>query len=138
MRDVLAEFRTHPEAKSADRFGRRTGRHTVGLLQQRRMQETFITHVGKEANRLEEAEGGLLHEADAARTEYLHPTRNEWTKSILPQLAQLPIAYLAAETGMSERAVGSVLQGKSISHDSNREAYLKALHGWNIEQPLDL
>lgn len=138
MRDVLAEFRTHPEAKSADRLGGRTGRQTIGLLQRRAVQETFISHVGKESNRLEEVEAGLFHETNAARTDYAHPTRNEWTRSILSQLARLPIAHLAAETGMSERAVRSVLQGKSVPHDSNREAYVEALRGWIIEHLLDL
>jgi hypothetical protein len=39
-RDVVAAFRTHPEAKSADAEGRPCGRQTVGLLRRRVVQET--------------------------------------------------------------------------------------------------
>lgn len=54
FRDVIAEFRTHPEAKSADVEGRSCDRRTVGLLKRRVVQETHVSYVGKEANKPKE------------------------------------------------------------------------------------
>lgn len=73
-RDVVREFRTHSEAKSAGADGRACGRQTFGLLWRRVVRETVVAHVGKEANRLEEVEAGArtqsarrLHRVRASR-----------------------------------------------------------------------
>ena len=59
-RDILAEYATHPEAKSADLSGEPCRRPTRGLLKRRAVAVRTVTHIGKEANRLEEAQSGLL------------------------------------------------------------------------------
>jgi hypothetical protein len=85
-RDVVREFRTHPEAKSAGAHGRACGRQTVGLLARRVVQETYVAHVGKEANKLEEVEAGLEQDPESIYTEYHRPDRDEWAAVILPAL----------------------------------------------------
>jgi len=90
MRDVLAEFWTHPESKSADQFGGRSTQQIIGLLHWWQLQETFIAHAGKEANRLKEVDAGLVHDADAVQTEYERPGRSKWDILVLPRLRSLP------------------------------------------------
>ncbi len=85
-RDVLREFRRHPEARSFGPDGRPCDRQTVGLLGRRVVQETYVAHVGKEANKLEEVETGLEQDPEAIYTEYHRPDRDEWTTVILPRL----------------------------------------------------
>jgi hypothetical protein len=58
--DVLARYRTHPEPKSVATNGGR-GRNAVGLLKRRPVTAGSIVGIGKEANRLEEVEAGLVH-----------------------------------------------------------------------------
>jgi hypothetical protein len=58
--DVIRAFRPHPEVENADAEGLPRGRQTVGLLQRRIVQETYVGHVGKEANKLEEVEAVLI------------------------------------------------------------------------------
>ena len=132
MRDVLAEFQTHPEAKSADRFGRRAGRQTVGLLQRRTVKETFIAHVGKEANKLESIEVGFEHDLDAVRTEYPRTGHDHWTAVVLPLLRQADVRTLASETGMSSRQLRNLVAGKARPHPSNQAK----IENWIGRQPL--
>lgn len=109
FRDVIHEFRTHPEAKSCGPEGRPCDRQTVGLLGRRVVQETYIVHVGKEANKLEEVEAGLEQDPEVIYTEYQHPDRNEWRLVVLPMLRQMPQAELAKAAGLSVRRLRDVL-----------------------------
>lgn len=54
LRDVVQEFQTHPEAKSAGINGLACSRRTVGLLGRREVRETYVSHIGKEAKKLKE------------------------------------------------------------------------------------
>ncbi len=51
--EYLAQYRVHPEAKSAGPDGRPCDHDTTGLLQRRHVTPTHIIHTGKESNRLE-------------------------------------------------------------------------------------
>jgi hypothetical protein len=112
-RDVVQTFRVHPEAKSADAEGRPCGRQTVGLLRRRSVQETYMVHVGKEANKLEEVEAGLEQDAEVIYTEYGHPDRDEWTTVILPTLREENLAAFARACNVSERSLYSLVAGVS-------------------------
>lgn len=59
--EVIARYRMHPEAKSLGPVGRPCGKRTVGLLQRRPVTLGELVHIGKETNRLEEVEQGLVH-----------------------------------------------------------------------------
>jgi hypothetical protein len=110
-RDVLADYRYHPEAKSAGPHGRLYTRQTVGLLGRRvvRSIPELTTHVGKESNRLEEVEVGLEHDPVVIYTEYRYPDRDPWRTEVLPVLRQMPQQELAEAAGMSERRLRDVL-----------------------------
>jgi hypothetical protein len=62
--DVIARYRTHPERKSLGLDGLPCGRRTVGLLRRRPVVLGDLVHIGKETNRLEEVEQGLVHDWD--------------------------------------------------------------------------
>ena len=72
-RDVLDEYRMHPEAKSAGPDGEACGPGTVGDLQRRAVHVGRIRYIGKESNQLEDVETGLVHDPDEVSTEYVDP-----------------------------------------------------------------
>lgn len=118
-RDVVREFRTHPEAKSTGPDGEPCGRGTVGLLQRRIVQETYLAHVGKEANKLEEVEAGLEQDPEVIYTEYRRDRMFDWDVEILPVLKRLPAHYLASTTGSSVRTIKAIRNG----HQRPRERF---------------
>jgi hypothetical protein len=126
-RDVVREFRTHPEAKSADAQGRACGRQTAGLLRRRVVQETYLAHIGKEANKLEEVEAGLERDAEAIYAEYQRPHRDGGSAVILPLLRQQNLAALARASGVSERQLRSLVAGRCRPHVRTQTRILHAL-----------
>jgi hypothetical protein len=126
-RDVVREFRTHPEAKSADATGLACGRQTIGLLRRREVQETVVAHVGKEANKLEEVEAGLEHDPETIYTEYRHPERDPWNKLIVPILRQRNLAAIARKTGVSERQLRTLALGRVRPQASTLRRIVSAL-----------
>lgn len=68
--DVLASYPFHPEPKSLGPDGRPCGRRTVGLLRRRPVSPMSVVYIGKEANRLEDREVGLVHDLDAVQADY--------------------------------------------------------------------
>lgn len=97
-----------------------------GLLRRRTMQETYVAHVGKEANKLDEVEAGLEQDPEVIYTEYDHPRRDPWRTLVLPVLRQMPRAELAETAGLSVRRLRDVLtrkacprphhEGRTLSH----------------------
>ena len=69
-RDILAEYATHPESKSADPAGTPCTRRTTGLLERRHVTARTITHIGKEANQLEDVQAGLHARQDDVLNAY--------------------------------------------------------------------
>lgn len=61
-RDVVARYRIHPESKSLGPDGLPCGRRTTGLLRRRPVVLGELDHIGKETNRLEDAEQGMVHD----------------------------------------------------------------------------
>lgn len=71
--DVIARYRVHPEAKSLGPDGRPCGKRTVGLLQRRPVSLGELVHIGKETNRLEDVEQGLVHDWDEVQLVFREP-----------------------------------------------------------------
>jgi hypothetical protein len=67
--DVLREYEFHPGTKSTDAKGKPSGRQTIGLLQRRHIRVGQIIYIGKESNKLEEIELGIVHSAQMGRPE---------------------------------------------------------------------
>src|SRR5439155_10561229 len=69
-RDVLDEYRVHPEPKSLGPDGRPCDRATVGLLSRRPVRAGTASYIGKESHRHEDVEQGLVHRVADVRTTY--------------------------------------------------------------------
>ena len=59
--EVLREYEFHLGAKGADAKGKPSGKQTIGLLRRRHVRVERIIYIGRESNRLEEIEAGILH-----------------------------------------------------------------------------
>jgi hypothetical protein len=53
-----------------------------------------IIYIGKESNRREEIEAGVIHSPESVYTEYPDARRNEWQDKIFPALKRLPVYAL--------------------------------------------
>ncbi|MGD0798489.1 MAG: hypothetical protein ABR910_12270 [Acidobacteriaceae bacterium] len=118
--DLLREYEYHPESKSADSAGEVCGKQTVGLLRRRHLGIDLVRYIGKESNRLEEVDAGLIHNEEGVYTEYTDQSRDEWQMKILPALKRLPLAILIAETGLCRRALLDIRAGRSRPHVGNQ------------------
>jgi hypothetical protein len=125
--DVTAEYEFHPESKCADEYGNPSDRQTVGLLSRRHIRIAEIVPIGKEANRLEEVDAGVVHSADSVYTVYHDPSRDRWTRDILPKLQKIPLSVLIRETGLSRRMLIKARKGHARPHPRNQELITDAL-----------
>jgi hypothetical protein len=135
--DVVAEYEYHPESKCADADGNVCGKQTVGLLQRRHAAIDRVIYIGKESNRLEEVESGMVHDADSAYIEYPDPRRDEWKAKILPALKKMPLTELVEKTGMSRRALIDVRAGRSRPHPRNQNLLKQCLRPANTTPSSD-
>jgi hypothetical protein len=119
--EVLREYEYHAESKCADAGGSTCDKQTIGLLQRRHVHFDFIRYIGKESNRLEDVDAGLIHSEQSVYTEYSDAARDEWTLKIVPALKNLPLSLLIEETGLSRRALLDIRAGRSRPHRANRE-----------------
>ena len=125
-RDVIEEYRLHAETKSLAPDGTLCVGATTGLLQRRPVTKLYLTHVGKESNRLEEMDAGLIHDPDEVYTEYQNPADDSWRTLVIPILKQMKRADLAKATGLSERSVASLRNGASTPRPKHRVALGRA------------
>jgi hypothetical protein len=119
--EVLREYEFHPGAKSADARGKPSGKQTVGLLRRRHVRVERIIYIGRESNRLEEMEAGILHSPESVYTEYPDPRREEWQTKILPVLKKIPIAALMRLSGRSRSMLLRTIAGRSRPRKRNQE-----------------
>lgn len=119
--DILEEYEFHPESKCADTKGNTCGKQTVGLLYRRHIRIQSISCIGKESNKLEDVEAGLVHSEQGVYTEYRDPKRDEWQMNILPKLKRMPLSLLVKESGLSRRTLMDLRAGRSRPHLKNRE-----------------
>jgi hypothetical protein len=113
--DVIAEYRSHPEAKSVGPDGRPCGRETIGLLCRRPARASNLIYIGKEANELDEVEEGLVHDLGDVMTEY-GPVDDPWTRVQLPIIRAVPTGKLAAAAGVDRKTVQRTKAGVTRPH----------------------
>jgi hypothetical protein len=111
-RDIIEKYAFRKEAKSADASGEVCGKKTVGLLQRRHIAVGKLTHIGKESNKLEDVQSGIVHDVDEVTTELVDPKRDEWTTVILPILREMPISLLMRESGLSRATIQAIRAGR--------------------------
>jgi hypothetical protein len=97
--DVILDYETHPEPKSLGPDGTACGRTTVGLLARRPITPTNVQHIGKESNRLEEAQAGLLEDSDEPLNRYGDTNLQVFRELVVPVLQRLGVRETARRTG---------------------------------------
>jgi hypothetical protein len=125
-RDVLAEYQMHAETKSLAPTGMVCDGTTVGLLQRRSISVRYVTHVGKESNRLEEMNAGLVHDPDEVYTKYCDLQHDPEWQLIVENLKHLPHRFLIEQTGLSRSTIKAVCNGLWIPRQRHREAFARA------------
>jgi hypothetical protein len=118
--DVIAEYKHHPESKCFDSRGNVCDRRTAGLLYRRHVRIGEIVCIGKESNKLEEVDAGLVHSPDSVYTVYADPTRDIWERNIRPKMRLFSLKVLMAETGLSRRMLIKAKNGQVRPHARNR------------------
>ena len=88
--DVVAEYRCHREHKSLAPDGQPCSQATVGLLQRRPVEALQVVYVGKETNRLEEVQHGLIEDEDEVMNEYPDPSNDPFLRFVVPVLKDIP------------------------------------------------
>lgn len=121
--DIVRDYRLHPEAKSGDGRGGLGRRGSVGVLPRLKVRAVGLpAHIGKESNRLEDVQGGLITDPDDVYIEY-RDERKEW-ELLLPALRRLRDEkgwrHLADASGLSERELRYVLNGGKVPHRTAR------------------
>jgi hypothetical protein len=124
-RDILDEFATHPEAKSIGADGAPCGRATVGLLARRAVSALSITHIGKETNRLDDIQAGLVTDPDEAVARFDDTLYERFRLHALPKLREVGVRETARRTGHSLGAVSAALSGKSRPRHSQLYRYIE-------------
>lgn len=126
--EVLREYESHLGAKSADAKGKPSSKQTVGMLHRRHVRVERIIHIGKESNRLEEIEAGVIHSPESVYTEYPDPSRDEWQTRILPILKKIPISILKRFSGRSRSMLQRTIAGRTRPRKRNREQLKSIVH----------
>jgi hypothetical protein len=103
-RDVLDDYRVHPEPKSLGADSKPCHRATTGLLTRRPVAIARVRYIGKESNALEAVQHGLIHALSEVRAGYDDPADSAWANA-LPFLKRIPVRQLAVAAGVSERMI---------------------------------
>jgi len=118
IRDVVAEYRFHPEFKSEGGDGQPCGKRTAGLLGRRHVELTGApTLIGKESNRLEDVQAGLIGDWREVGNEYHDP--HEWESTVLPVLRQIPLGQLSELSGLHPSTLKRMRAGRSRPRGRN-------------------
>jgi hypothetical protein len=119
--DVRDDYRAHPEAKSLAPDGAVCRGSTVGVLQRRPVTARYLSHVGKESNRLEEVEAGLVHDPDEVYTEYIDEQHDPTWEELVAKLRAIPRSWLMQETGLARSTITALRNGHARPTRKTRE-----------------
>jgi hypothetical protein len=111
LRDVLQEYRSHPEAKALGPDGKVCGRQTRGLLARRPVAVSLVHYIGKEANRLEDVEAGLVGDLSDVLTEYVDPTQDLFRTLVLPVLEGMSSRDVGRRIDVDQRTISRIRNG---------------------------
>jgi hypothetical protein len=119
-RDHLANFLARPESKSAGPSGEPVGLRTRGVLQRRHVRGLWPPLlVGKETNRLDDRQAGVVNDPALYRSEYRDPHVDGWS-TVLEILRTMDLRELARRSGLSTRHLRRILTGTSQPREVNR------------------
>ena len=116
------------EAKCADSSGRPCAKQTAGLLQRRLVRIDGFRFIGKESNKLEEVEAGMLHDPQSVYTEYPDKRRDDWVTKTLPALKAMPLSKLEKQSGLSRATLQAIRAGRR-PHPKNETVLRSIAYG---------
>jgi len=134
---MIEEYRHHPEAKSLGPDGYACSRDVRGLLRRRpvAVRMGMIRYIGKESNRLEDVQAGLVHDLREVVTEYPDPALDSWRHLVLPELRKTGPAELRRRTGLPLSTIKHALAGRSPSRYT-RGVLLAVLEGSTLKHQI--
>lgn len=143
--DILADYRVHPEPKSLGPDGPPCGRQTRGLMNRRPVTGAYITYIGKESNKLDDRQAGLIHDNEEVLDEYPDPRRDPFRTLVLPVLRDCPTKEIAEGVKLDPTAVRRIQAGRCVPHPAHQLALLafaaararSTLRGWGVAPPTD-
>lgn len=103
--DVLKEYEYHPESRCVDSNDKPCSRQTVGLLRRRCIRSDGLRYIGKEANKLEEVEAGVIQDAREVYSECRDLRRSQWNIKFLPVVKSMRLRDLQNASGLSRAAL---------------------------------
>jgi hypothetical protein len=118
--DVISEYESHPEPKSANGAGMICDRTTRGFLHRRHISPTKIDLTDKESNRLEEVRKGLVHDWNEIASTFTDPAYSRWELVEQPLLSTLPTSVVAKAGGISQRAARRLKAGTARPSSTTR------------------
>jgi hypothetical protein len=101
-----------------------------GVLRRRWVTPTIEVYIGKETNKLEEAEGGLIHNLSKILDVYADFRRGPWERLVRPVLKDIPARWLEERTGLSRRTIQRLRNGHATPHARHRDALSRAAGTW--------
>jgi len=126
LRDVLNDYRRSFERKMLASGGRPCGEESRGLLTPRHVAAQGLPAlIGKEANRLEDRQAGLIRNVGEVLNVYNQPDidRRTWDDLALPVLRDIrPRQQLAEAAGLHPGGLRAVLNSRTLPHPQVRAA----------------
>lgn len=121
---VYRDYVRHPEWKSAGPEGQPCGRQTRGLLQRRHVRPLGVQMIGKESNRLEEVQQGLIADRDEVLENYGRGEEGLW-EAVRNVMGDLSRKELARRSGLTPKTLDRIRRGEVQNpHDETRRKLL--------------
>jgi hypothetical protein len=100
------------------------------MLVRRPVTARTVTHIGKKANRLEEAQAGLIQQGAEIVASYGNPDQDAVGGWTLPVPRAIGVREVARRTGHSVGAVQAVLAGDPMPRRAALSRYLSLAASW--------
>jgi hypothetical protein len=108
---VIRDYLLHPEHKFAAPDGTPCRRGTRGLLRRRPVVAGEVRRIGKEANKLEDVQAGLIAQLGDVVNDYPDPQHSHFHNHVLPVLDSYSGRQLAELLGTDRRTVDRIRAG---------------------------
>jgi hypothetical protein len=129
-RDIILEYRVHPEPKSLDATGLPCGVASVGLLQRRPVQLGALVYIGKESHLREQVQQGLIHAREEVQPIYQAPQMTAWDLIYWPVVQRIALKRLTAVTGLGSRAIRYIWSGARRPSSEVEAALRREAQAW--------
>jgi len=121
---VAIRYQGHTEPKSLSGT-HPCDRRSLGVLNRRAVTAGLINHIGKEANRLEDRESGMLDSSELEEAQLFFVGSNSETwQNVQAELAAIGAREIAAALGLSERRARDWISGHAKPRPRMRNAAL--------------